>query len=183
MEINKEGKYLKFMPRKIFIAVFVIMTTSCVSTRPGGPLQPKSLTTDESSQIDLQLNKLYQSFCYDSGEEPDWELMRSVFIEGAQFVGEAPAGGSPSPQSVDEFISSWQKSIRRSDSVTVKTTEHLISTKVTKVGKLIRVEVLFQAKKKNDPSPRKPGLDTVVFANDKGIWKVLSFVVHYESKL
>ena len=51
------------------------------------------------------------------------------------------------------------------------------------MGQLIRVDVAFQAKKTNDPAPRNPGLDSLVLANSGGDWKVLSFVIQYESKL
>ena len=42
---------------------------------------------------------------------------------------------------------------------------------------------LFQAERPGDPSPRKPGLDSLVLARIGPTWKVLSFVVQYESKL
>ena len=70
-----------------------------------------------------------------------------------------------------------------SKSPAVATTERIISIKTSKVGKLIRVDVLFQAMKTNDASPRKPGLDSLIFAKVGGVWKILSFVVHYESKI
>ncbi len=180
---NKFSKHLPYTIGEILLLVYLAMLTSCVTNRLDGPLRTESLTKAESEQINIRLKDLYQSFCYGAGEEPDWELMRSVFFAGAQFVGEAPAGEAPRPQTVDEFISSWQNVIRGSSPPTVETSERIISTKADKVGKLIRVDVLFQAMKANDPSPRKPGLDSLVFANVGGVWKILSFVVHYESKI
>ena len=46
-----------------------------------------------------------------------------------------------------------------------------------------RFDVVFQAAKSSDPSPRKYGLDSLVLALDDGVWKISSFIVHYESKL
>ena len=92
--------------------------------------------------------------------------MRSVFFDGAQFVTEPPVGEAPNPQSVDAFISSWQASIRDSTSSTLATAEWITETRMSKVGKLIRVDVVFQAKKRNDPAPKKPGLDSLVLAID-----------------
>ena len=175
--------YIKSVMGGIIPVVYLFVVTSCVSTRSDGPPRTVPLTAGETEQIDSQLKNLYRSFCYGDGEEPDWELMRSVFFEGAQFVSETSVGEAPRPQTVDEFISSWQHIIRGSSSPTVETSERIISASATKVGKLIRVDVVFQALKSNDPSRRKPGLDSLVFANFDGVWKILSFVVQYESKI
>ena len=91
--------------------------------------------------------------------------------------------GAPSPQSVEAVISSWQASIRDSTSPARATEEWITDTRTAKVGKLIRVDVVFQARKRDDPAPREPGLDSLVLVDVDGAWKVLSFVVHYESKL
>jgi quercetin dioxygenase-like cupin family protein len=146
-------------------------------------LQTESLTQDEENQVDILLTKLYKSFSYGKAEEPNWELMRSVFVEGAQFVLEVPDGEFPNPQTIEEFISNWQSSIRNSDSSTVETSENIIETRTVKMGKSIRVDVVFQASRANDPSPRKYGLDSLVLVNVDGVWKILSFVIHFESKL
>lgn len=145
-------------------------------------LHTESLTPDEENQVYILLKKLYKSFSYGNAEEPDWELMRSVFFEGAQFVSEVPEGKTPKPKTIEEFISSWQNSIRNSNSPTIETTERIIDTKTSKIGKSIRVDVVFQASKINDPSPRKYGLDSLILVNDDGVWKILSFIIHFESK-
>lgn len=163
--------------------IFLTVLVSCKNNHFKTPLHPESLTPNETEQVDTLLKHLYQSFCYGKAEEPDWELMRSVFFERAQFVSEVPCGESPKSQTIEAFISSWQNSIRESTTPTVATSERIISTKAIKLGKLIRVDVEFQAVKSNDPSPRKPGLDSIVLANVHGIWKILSFIIHYESKL
>lgn len=146
-------------------------------------LPKELLSQDEKNQVDILLKKLYQSFSYGNAEEPNWELMRSLFIPAAQFVSEVADGEAPKPQSIEEFISSWQNSIRNTDSPTVETAEKIIETRTVKTGKLIRVEVVFQATKANDPSARKYGLDSLVLANVDGVWKILSFIIQSESKL
>lgn len=163
--------------------VLLIALASCASTRPAAPLRTESLTPTETEQVGSLLEKLYQSFSYGEGEEPDWELMRSVFVDGAQFVTEPPAGEAPNPQSVDEFISSWKASIRSSISPRPANDEWITGTRINKLGQLIRVDVAFQAIKTNDPAPRKQGLDSLVLANVDGVWRILTFIVQYESKL
>jgi len=173
---------VKFV-REISLVLFLLALISCESKRSEEVLSAELLTPDETAQIDRLLNDLYQSFSYNAGAEPDWELMRSVFFEGAQFVTETAAEAPPQPQTIEEFISSWQRSIRTSNSPTVETSERIIETTIRKTGKLIYVDVVFQASKSSDPSPRKPGLDSLILAHANGAWKVLSFIIHYESKL
>lgn len=173
---------IKFIKKTAFVLSFFALL-SCKNDQHGKSLQSEALTLDEAQQVDILLTNLYQSFSYAKAEEPNWDLMRSVFFKGAQFVTEVPEGETPKPQTIEEFISSWQNSIRNSDSLTIETSEQIIETKTIKTGKLIHVDVVFQASKANDPSPRKYGLDTLVLANENGNWKILSFIIQYESKL
>ena len=172
-------KYIK----EIILVSFLFALISCENSEFNKSLRSDSLTQDETEQVDKLLKDLYESFAYGKEEEPNWALMSYVFVEGAQFVSEVPNGESPHPQTIEGFISNWQNSIRHSNSPTVATSERIIETRATKIGKLIRVDVAFQASKSNDPSPRKPGLDCLILANVDGVWKVLSFVIQYESKL
>ena len=52
-----------------------------------------------------------------------------------------------------------------------------------KTGKLIHVDVVFQASKANYPSTRQYGLDSLTLVNSNGVWKIISFIIQYESKL
>lgn len=171
------------MMLRTLITVVLIAFAGCTFAQRDPQLQTQSLTSAEEMQVNAVLEKLYQSFGYAHGEEPDWALMRSVFIEHAQFVTEPSAGEAPKSQTIDELISSWQASIRDSASPTVATEEQIIDTRMEKVGSLIRVDVVFRAKKGTDSAIRKPGLDSLVLVDTGGDWKILSFVVHYESKL
>lgn len=160
-----------------------LLLTGCASTHATSALHPQALTAAEHAQVDALLETLYAAFNYGAGEEPNWAAMRSVFVDGAPFVTEVPAGQAPRPLPIDGFIASWQASIRGSTSPGPGYAEWITDTRRTKVGRLIRVDVSFLAERPGDPSPRKPGLDSLVLAHVGGAWKVLSFVVQYESKL
>lgn len=180
---QRKALKLTYTIQFLLLVATLITLGSCQSDKSGNLLQLESLTQDETEKVDELLQKVYQSFCYGNAEEPDWELMRSVFFEGALFVGEVPDGEVPKPQTIEDFISSWQHAIRNSNSPTIETTEKIIETKAVKRGELIYVDVVFQGAKANDPAPKKYGLDSLVLASVDGDWKVLSFVVQYESKL
>ena len=135
-------------------------------------LRSELLTSAETQQVDALLDELYRSFSHGEGEEPDWELMRSVFVEGAQFVTEAPAGEAPEPRSVEAPLADWQAAVRSSDTPAPATEERITDTRIEKVGRLIRVDVVFEAKKAGDPAPRSPGLDSLVLVETDGGWKM-----------
>lgn len=170
------------MQRALALMLLLVLA-GCSTTQPDVLLRPQSLTSAETKQVNSLLEKLYQSFSYGDGEEPDWDAMRSVFVDGGQFVTEPSVGEAPNPQTIDEFIASWQASIRESTSPLVATEEWITGTRAVKLGHLIRVDVVFQAKKRTDAAPRKPGLDSLVLVDAGGEWKILSFIIHYESKL
>ena len=162
--------------------VLLIALAGCASSE-SIELRTEPLTVVETEQVDALLEDLYGSFCYEAGEQPDWALMRSVFVEGAQFVSEPAAGEAPEPQSVDAFIASWRASIGERSSPTLATQEWIVDRRCTRAGELTHVDVVFQARKSGDPGPRRPGRDSLVLVRVGDAWKVLSFVVQYESKL
>ena len=172
-------------PTLIRISIFglIAVLTSCATIPQIDSLRVNPLTSAETQQVDALLDRLYRSFAYGADKEPDWDLMRSAFVENAQFVTEPAEGKAPDSQLLEAFITSWQETIRGSSAPRPSHDEWITGTTATKLGELIRVDVAFQAKKGNDTTPRKPGLDSLVLVKVDGQWKVLSFIVHYESKL
>lgn len=170
------------MPRILIFTIFMGLTYTALSGMANA-LENEPLTANETEEVNVLLDKLYQSFSYQAGEEPDWDLMRSVFVDDAQVVLEPAAGEELRPQKLEDFITSWQGSIRNSPDPTVQTSEAILDTAMTRLGNLIRVDLLFRAMKSTDTAPREPGLDTLMLARVNGDWKILSFVVQYESKL
>jgi hypothetical protein len=129
------------------------------------------------------LDRLYRSFGHDEGGEPDWSLIRAQFVEGAMFAGEEPDGASPEPVPVDAFIAGWRDALRKSGASRPVRSEKIIRREMNRGGRLICVDIEFVAEKAGDPQTRMPGLDSLTLVRDAVGWKVLSFVVHYESKL
>lgn len=137
----------------------------------------------DAAAIGIVLDELYRSFGHAEGGEPDWERMRAQFVDGAQFVAETADGVAPEPQPVGEFIASWREAIRAREKPRPAQSETILRQQLSRVGRLIRVDIEFIAQKGTDPRARKPGLDSLTLVEVAGAWKVLSFVVHYESKL
>ena len=100
-------KYLTNTVGIVMLTIYFVILSNCVTNQVDNLLAAESLSAQDSEQIESRLKDLYQSFSYDTGAEPDWELMRSAFFEGAQFVGEAPTGAAPLSFTIDDFIISW----------------------------------------------------------------------------
>ena len=167
---------------KLFFALAFITFFSC-SKSLDPILLEKGLSIEEMAEVEQLLEKLYQSFSYEEGKEPDWSLMRSAFLKNGQFVLEASSDQAPLPQSIDDFILSWQQVIHKSSKKSVKTSEEILQSNVRKIGNFIHVDVVFRAKKSTDLVPRKKGLDSLILAKEGDDWKILLFAVHHESKL
>ena len=137
----------------------------------------------ERREVQVLLEQLYRSFNYGAGQEPDWRLMRESFVDGAQFVPEPGSGEPLRSYDVDALIAKWRSSMRDDPSANHGYSEWIAGTSVEKVGEFLRVDVVFYGKEPGDSHARKPGMDSLLLARVDGGWKVLSFVVHNESKL
>jgi hypothetical protein len=168
--------------RSLLLAA-AIVATGCSTLPSQNQVVSSSISPAEERQVRAVLERLYRSFNYGQGEEPEWQLMRSCFLDGALFAPEPEAGGTYRPLDVDALIRKWQASIRKRPSENAGYSEWIDQVSTSRVGNLIRADVTFYGKEATDSHPRKPGLDSLQLVKIGGDWKVLSFVVQYESKL
>jgi len=169
------------MVRALILAI-ALASMGC-SAIPQAEPAPSRATLPIDGEVQALLDRLYHSFNYGPGQEPDWKLMRTSFVDGAQYVPEPSAGSPLRSYDVDALIAKWQSSMRSSTSVNPGYSEWIGSTSISKVGDLLRVDIVFYGKEPGDRHQRQPGLDSLLLARVDGTWKVLSFVVHKESKL
>ncbi len=166
------------------LALSLALASLGCSTLPNVERTPvQAVSPTETRAVQLLIEPLYRSFNYGPGQEPDWRLMRAAFIDGAQFVPEPSPDAPLRSYDVDALIAKWQSSMRTGSSTNPGYSEWISSTSVSKVGEMIRVDVVFYGKEPGDPHPRQAGLDSLLLAQVDGSWQVLSFVVHKESKL
>lgn len=168
---------------RVLILAFAFMAVACSAVPRMERTPSHAVTATDRREVQVLLEQLYRSFNYGPGREPDWRLMRTSFVDGAQFVPEPSPGTPLRSYDVDALIAKWQSSMRAGSSSNLGYSEWIGSTSVDKVGELLRVDVVFYGKEPGDSHPRKPGLDSLLLARVNGSWKVLSFVVHSESKL
>ncbi|MGV7210745.1 nuclear transport factor 2 family protein [Oxalobacteraceae bacterium A2-2] len=145
-----------------------------VTPQPGSP---------EYAQIRALLDRLYQAFNYAPRQEPDWAAMRACFLDGAAFVVEAVPGQAARAQDIDAFITGWRNYMREHRDENVGYAEAIREARITQVGSVAHVDVMFYGREPGDPRQRQPGLDSLQLVLVDGQWKVAAFVVQRESKL
>jgi hypothetical protein len=168
---------------RVLILAFTLMSLGCSAVPRVERTPSHVVSATDQGEVQVLLEQLYRSFNYGAGQEPDWRLMRTLFVDGAQFVPEPSPGAPLRSYDVDALIAKWQSSMRAGSSPNLGYSEWIGNTSVDKVGELLRVDVLFYGKEPGDSHPREPGLDSLLLARVNGSWKVLSFIVHNESKL
>lgn len=159
---------------------------SCVGCATAGVREPDAvaaLAPATEREVRSLLDDLYRTFNYAAGQEPDWTGMRSCFVDGALFAPEPDPGEPVRAFNVDSLIAKWQGSMRKRQRENAGYAEWIDSVRYSRVGGLVRADVSFYGKEPTDRHERKAGLDTLQLVEVDGAWKVLSFVVLYESKL
>lgn len=164
------------------LLVSVLICGGCSTYLHHDSISNQVVAPETSSQIRALLDKLYQSFNYPEGQEPDWALMGSCFVDGALFAPEPDAGDAIRPSDVDTLIAKWQAAMRRQPSKPGYI-EWIENVQMSQAGNLVRADVVFYGKEPGELRLRRPGLDSLQLVQVDGKWKVLSFVVQYESKL
>lgn len=168
---------------KSLLLTAALLASACAASPDRGTASPTRLASSTQQHVRALLDRLYRSFNYAKGQEPDWALMRSCFVDGALFVPEPDPGSAVRPADVDAVIAKWQASMRKRSAGNHGYSEWIDHVRTSRVGNLVRADVVFHGKEPGDPQPRKPGLDSLQLVQVDGEWKVLSFVVQYESKL
>ena len=171
------------MIRELMLLIALASSPSmAIAADPIATDSDRAVSPEDRQEIDALLDRLYRSFNYAAGKEPDWVMMRSCFVDGALFVPEAE-DGKVRAQDVDALIARWQASMRKKPGANPAYAEVVDSVRLERIATLVRADVTFTGSEPGDPRRRKPGLDSLQLVRQDGAWRVLSFVVHYESTL
>ena len=171
------------MVRALCLSVALTLLCGCLPYSSRGNARHAEVSQPAEHQIRQSLSRLYRSFSYAPGHEPDWSLMRSCFVSDAQVVLEPNQGRAPRAMPLSQMIAQWQASLREKPSNNLGYVETISSIRLQYVGAYVDADVVFYGKAPNDPRARKPGLDRLRFSNANGAWQVESLEVQYESKL
>lgn len=167
--------------RSLALAAGIVLFGCAGAPARTRPPFPGDHDTARQGQVDAVLDRLYQSFNYAAGQEPDWVAMRSLFFDDAVFVPEPEPGRAPVPRSIDDLIARWQAAWRGSADREAYA-EWITQRRVTVRGNVAYVEIEFMGRAPTDDRARQPGIDHVLLLEADGQWKVAAFVVARESR-
>ena len=119
---------------RVLILAFALMALGCSAVPRVERTPSHAVSATERREVQVLLEQLYRSFNYGAGQEPDWRLMRTSFVDGAQFVPEPGPGTPVRSYDVDALIARCQTSMRAGSSSNLGYPEWIGSTRVNKVG-------------------------------------------------
>jgi hypothetical protein len=140
------------------------------------------IASADEAEIRAVLDRLYASFEYAPGGEPDFARMRACFHDGATFTFEPASGNPVAVKDVDAAIADWRAMLARRVTPSAGYEEWIERAETIVSGKVAYVDVTFGARRPGETSERRPGLDSVVLLREGREWKVLAFTVQYEAK-
>jgi len=120
------------------------------------------------------VNDIYKSVSFDStGPRPDWEKVRSMFIEDAVVVLRVTRDSS-AIFSVQGFINDFVNFIERSPAKQRGFWEKVVRIKPMVFGDIAHVLVLYEAHIPGTPRPPQKGVDSFQLIKRGGRWCIVS---------
>lgn len=141
-----------------------------------------SESAGEVEGLHESIETLYQAFCFDAGEEPDWETQRSIFLEGASFVAPIREGQSPTAVDVEQFLSDFRSFVRSEPYCSTGFHERLVGLRIEHFGGVAHAFVAFEGFVPGTQAARSRGLDSIQFVRAEDSWRLVSFTTQYESE-
>lgn len=166
----------------IGLGMIIMLGFHCAYADPGKSVQDEQVLRTEPG-LQTLLERLYRSFSYGPGGEPDWNAIRSCFVDNAVFIPERNPDGTIEPRNVDDLLSRWRESVRKRTSAAPRYTEKIENIAVHRREGVAYLDVEFIAVEAGDPKPRKPGLDSMQWVMTPDGWRIAAFIVQSESKL
>lgn len=139
-------------------------------------------TKSETVAIDTTLTRLYRSFSFAKGAEPDWATLRSMFLEGASIVDPVRDGVAPHAISVPAFLKGFSDAVKSATTYRDGFAERIVNARVDRFGHIAHAYVTFEGFAPAKRSAQTRGVDSIQLILDGAAWKVASFTTQYENK-
>ena len=143
---------------------------------------PAPVPTPTRSAIDATLATLYQSFSFDKGKEPEWSVMRSLFLEGASFVDPISDAAQPRAIGVEAFITNFREAVENAPAFREGLRERIVVARVDHFGHVAHAYVTFEGFVPGEYRARTRGVDSIQLVRSGTQWMVASFTTQYEKR-
>ncbi|HSM18478.1 MAG TPA: hypothetical protein VK845_15930 [Gemmatimonadales bacterium] len=115
------------------------------------------------------VNQLYELVTIEAGHSPDWDQVRSLFLDQAVIVLRTSRTAT-TVFSVDGFVNDFVSFIERANVQETGFTERVLRTKPTVFGDMAHVWVLYAASIPGSPRPPQQGVDSFSLIKQDGRW-------------
>jgi len=130
--------------------------------------EPGALVTAEGT-----VSELYRLVSSDSGSTPNWDEVRSLFIDEAVVVLRT-SRESTTVFTLEGFVADFVKFIERANIVETGFTESVVSMRPWVFGDMAHVLVLYEAHIIGSPRPPQQGVDGFQLIRRNGRWWIVS---------
>lgn len=139
----------------------------------GAPINAQTPVDSVLQTPDALVRHVYDLVTFEAGTTPDWERVRSMFIDDAVIVLRT-SRDSTTIFSVDGFIDDFVAFIERADAERTGFTETVIRTERMEFGDMAHVLVLYEASVPGSERPPQQGVDSFQLIKKADRWWIVS---------
>jgi hypothetical protein len=119
------------------------------------------------------VRELYELVTFEAGTEPDWEVVRSLFLPEAVVVLRTSRTSS-TVYSLEGFVQSFVEFIESANVRETGFSERIVRTHPVTFGDIAHVWVLYEARITGSPRPPQQGVDSFQLVQREGRWWIAS---------
>lgn len=135
----------------------------------------------DRSDVEAVISALYDSVSFEAGGEPDWETLRSLFLDGAVLA--QPRRGTRELEllSVDEFVARFQADLATFEARGTGFFERIAGSACSTFGRTAHCRVIFEARfDRGSSDPVGRGVDDIQLVRNGGRWSIAAIATEYE---
>ncbi len=135
-----------------------------------------SIKSDTAS-IDSILHALYESISHEVGGRPDWERLRSLFIQGARIIPPALESAPLVVMDLETFVARVEENLDRREDDEEGFHEMELARRVERFGNVAHVWSTYETRSSlQDPSPASRGVNSFQFVHYDERWWVMTIL-------
>jgi hypothetical protein len=119
------------------------------------------------------IQELYDLVTFEAGSTPDWDKVRSVFIDEAVIVLRTSRDGT-TVFSVDAVADDWLRFIEQANVDETGFSEKIIRMKTMVFGEIAHVLVLYESSIPGASRPPRQGVDSFELIQKDGRWRIVA---------
>ncbi len=163
--------------RKIILILFLVLHSMLLHAQTDESNNPKN----QHSAEDV-VDKLYDLVTFKKGTTPNWEKVKSLFIEEAVIVLRT-SWEEASILSVDDFVDDFIKFIENSNVIETGFSETILKKESMILGDIATFLVLYEALIPGSGRPPQKGVDSFSLIKKNGEWKIISILNEIPSEM